>query len=236
MFDGFQWQSLGQAQISVASDGLHVTNVGSTGDDGVRLLLPAGFNPTSLDAAIFGSGLGTSSPTGAFLQETPRGTVNGIAGQPVDHFTATTLSGGGVGLAVDMSPIAPASLTAFYYNQGALVLTETGLPDIYVPPSKLPTPGTWWDYHGGGWDWVFAVPVPTFGGGVVESDLALFYPVGSAVTFGNPVSIDYTGSQIGGFVIGGVSSVPEPSFITLLCLAMTGLVLLRRRFLNLRQI
>ncbi len=30
-FDGFQWQPLGQAQLSITTDGLQVTNIGSTG-------------------------------------------------------------------------------------------------------------------------------------------------------------------------------------------------------------
>jgi hypothetical protein len=126
-FDGFQWEALGQAHLSVAPDGLHVTNVGSTGNDGVRLLVPDGLDPTAIDTTIFGSGLGTpSSPNGEF-QTTLRGTINGSPQQPIYILSATPMIGGGVALDADMSPVAPTSLTASCYDHGALVATETGI-------------------------------------------------------------------------------------------------------------
>jgi hypothetical protein len=217
-FDGFQWEPLGQAKLGLTVGGLQVTNIDATGDDGVRLLVPSGVDPANVDTFISGSGLGTSSsPAKAFLQETLRGTINGTSGQPIKSFTATTMSGGGVSLEADMSPISPMSLTAFYYNKGALVLTEPGISavDGYLA-GPAPTPDDW---GGGGFTWILAAMVNTSGGHTVSTDDLVVEPIGGAVTFGGPFSIDYTASQVGEFVIVGVA-VPESSSAALLSISL----------------
>jgi hypothetical protein len=141
---------------------------------------------------------------------TPLGTINGTPGQSIDNLTMTTMSGGGVSLAVDMAPIAAASMTAYYYNNGALVLTETGLPSVgYVIP-HMQTPDTWGpiDHMGEDFDYNNSIAFPTFAGGTVTSDDVVFEPVGSGITFGGYSAVDYTGSGIGGF---NIAPVPEPS-------------------------
>lgn len=236
-FDGFQWQSLGQAQLTIVVPGsfpecppecLLVSNIGATGNDGVRLLLPNGSpNEGGLDIGI-SSGLGTSeTPNAAFLQMTPLGTINGITGQLINSLTAMTISGGGVEAVVDMSPISSTSLTAFYYNNGALVLTQTGIPDRYIIP-MMDRPNDWGkiDQMGEDFTWFTPVPVPIFGGGTVLADEVLFEPVGSPVTFSGYSAIDFTGSQVDQFLVG---TVPEPSTIWLLCLGLGGLALAKWR-------
>lgn len=84
-----------EANLSISSDGLHVANVGSSGNDGIQLLLPQGLVPTGVDVLISDTGLGTvSSPIGAFLKMTSLGAIAGISGQSLSHFTATTMRGG----------------------------------------------------------------------------------------------------------------------------------------------
>jgi hypothetical protein len=234
-FGGFEWQPLGQAQISTTTDGLQVINVGSSGNDGARLLLPDGFGTPNSDFKLHAqlSGLGNASdyPVGAFIQATPWGTIDGSPGQVVDHITATTVSGGGLSIHVDMSPLAPESLRADYYLQGVNVLSEPNispiattyahswLPDDVEVTFTLipPSPNI-------GLSWLLAESFARFGGGNITADALDFSAIGSVKTFGGYSAIDYTGSQIGGFVI---TSVPEPATITLLGLG--GLAMMRKR-------
>lgn len=223
-FNGFQWEQLGQAQISITQAGLQVSNLGNTGDDGVRLIVPEDFRfldqTEAFHHVISNSGLGTpSSPVGSFFQMSVYGTINGIPGQLINSLTATTIEGGGVNLKVDMSPIAPTSMTVHYYNNGELVLTETGLPEIEYDIPGMETPNDWGTVNDMGEDftWLTPVPVPTFGGGTVFADDVVFIPVGSEVIFGGYSALEFTGSQINGFV---VEQIPEPSSISLLSLAL----------------
>lgn len=114
-----------------------------------------------------------------------------------------------------------------------MVLTQTGIPNPYIIDAR--TPDDWGGstqgggLGGGGWTYHLAGPFETFGGGFVASDDINFAPVGSGVAVGGISAIDYTGSEIGGFVIEGVSSVLESSSIVLLFLGLGALVLLRQR-------
>src|SRR5258707_9907181 len=54
------------------------------------------------------------------------------------------------------------------------------------------------------------VLVKTFGGGIVISDEVAFVPVGSPVTVSDYSAMDFTGSQIGSFVIKPSEPTPSP--------------------------
>ena len=236
-FDGFEWLPLGQAQLSVDAGGLHVANIGSSGNDGVSLQFPNGTPDGSWGIDV---GLTTpNSPANSFVRETGVGTINGVPNQVVDSFTATAAASGGTVYTFDFSPMAPSSLTVNYYAggpQGTLVLSESGVslgasawgPGVFDATVILSYPpgGGKIRPDGGLDDIVQGIP-DTFGGGsALTADCFDIIPDGSANTFGGYSADNITAAGISSFTITGVTIIPEPATFSLL--ALGGLALLRR--------
>jgi hypothetical protein len=240
-FGGFEWQPLGQAQLNVASGSLKVANIGSSGNDGVRLLLPNDI-PSSLLDLMIAPDLSTF-PTGAFLQQTALGYINGVSGQVIESERVTATGGQGLTYNVDASPLAPSSLTVNYYLQGVEVLSETGISPVTSASASMalsnglddwdvgmdkggPLPSK--EYPTAWWTPVQETLDPTFGGGTVITDGFDVVNVGDAYVFGGYSAADYTAAGISSFTIDAVA-VPEPSTIALVGLGTLGLLARRRR-------
>lgn len=205
-FDGFQWQPLGQAVLTVTANGLQVSNIGSSGADGVRQVVPPGYTPGSpnpFHRTIEGGIRDSGAPNGSFLRWQERGTLGGVPDQLITTFTATTVQGHKAVYQVDMSPLAPASLTANYYLNSTLVASETGLTAVVAGAGCDVVPS---DY-GTGWTWVFnqpphdGVPVRGFEQGAVITDEMVVTAVGATVTRGDLSAVDWTAASVGSFTI-----------------------------------
>lgn len=201
-FDGFDWEPLGQAVLTVTATGLEVSNIGSSGADGVRQIVPASAPATSSDPyhrEVFDGLQGTGVPVGATFTWTVRGELDGVADQVHRSETATTTAGG-VLVEYDLSPLAPSSATATYRLNGVDVDTETGLPVVYASVSDWLTP----DDYGTGWTWVRrsgGVSVPKFVSGSVTTDEVVVTAVGTTANVGDRSAVDWTASQVGSFTI-----------------------------------
>jgi hypothetical protein len=88
---GLSHTPLGNATLSVVNGSLAVSNIGSTGVDGVSVALPS--NATSWEAFL--SDLGTASDTsvGSFLQLTGFATVGGVLNHTVQSIRVTDVGG-----------------------------------------------------------------------------------------------------------------------------------------------
>jgi len=75
-FQGFVNEPLGQADLSLVRDDLHVTNIGSSGSDGVAV--DFGFPPPEIELDLVDAPLG---PDGAFVELTTVGIVDGMPDQ-----------------------------------------------------------------------------------------------------------------------------------------------------------
>jgi hypothetical protein len=202
-FDGFTWEPLGQAVLTVTANGLEVSNIGSSGQDGVRQVVPANYVPGSpnpfhrvVDGGLKNSGV----PAGAFMRWQKRGTLAGVPNQLRETFTAEHVLAGRVTFAVDMSPLSPSSLTANYYLDGDLVGSETGLPASAITDGCDRMP----DDYGDGFTWVFSLtgePIRGFQPGAIITDEVVVVPVGSTVSVGDLSSIDWTAADVEDFTI-----------------------------------
>jgi len=120
--------ALGQAQLSTVPEGLKISNIGSSGNDGVRIALPESL--TLWDANIIDLGDPNDPlnpiPDGAFIEVTSRGIVDGVPNQVVSVVRHED-TGTDVTTTLDFSALGPGSLTANYYLNGQLVLTEENI-------------------------------------------------------------------------------------------------------------
>lgn len=102
---GLPHEPLGQAELRPGADGLLVSNLGSSGEDGVRIGLgEAGFHVVTFVPPPL-----SSLPDGAFLQTTAFGEVDGQPGTPVWSLRSTA-RGGSSGLSVDARRLRPDAL------------------------------------------------------------------------------------------------------------------------------
>ncbi|MBN2018704.1 MAG: hypothetical protein JW749_00590 [Sedimentisphaerales bacterium] len=122
---------LGNAQLDIDSNGLTVSNIGTSGNDGVKIDIDDyRTDVTYLHVNCRDIGDLNQFPIGTFIEVTSRGTVNGEPNQVVSvvrhEYTEPAMT-----TTVDFSTVQPASLTAKYYYGGQLVLTESNIDPIY---------------------------------------------------------------------------------------------------------
>ncbi len=117
---------LGAATITTAPGGLEISNIGSSGNDGV-LILP---HPNTREMHVELHGTGGGGAGGLVTSTAIKASWNlkeNVKRQAAT-MTVTNQSSGETDVSFDYSASAAESLTAEYYYQGALVLTEENLP------------------------------------------------------------------------------------------------------------
>ncbi len=113
------------AQCGYGHRRLPVRNIGSSGQDGADIQWPPAKRLADWEARLSGIDP-AAAPAGSELRMTVKGMVGGAPDQVAGTMTMTYV-GGPAEIALDFSPVQPASLTAEYYSNGTLVLVEPGL-------------------------------------------------------------------------------------------------------------
>jgi hypothetical protein len=199
-FDGLPQTALGASALSVdaSANQLYVTNLGSSGQDGVAFTLPP--NISSWGAEWQNLDPGGTLPPGAYLTERLIGPVGPLTNRPPPPIPwgLVTVTEGGVGsysIAADFSAGGATSFNALAYNGSTLVGEATGLTssvgssslwpkDIEVTCCPLIISVTW---HGGGGPLLF-------NGTMVTADRLDLVPNGPPPYF--PTEVDLQVSQI----------------------------------------
>ncbi|MFT4538036.1 MAG: hypothetical protein ACI841_005059 [Planctomycetota bacterium] len=88
LYTGLEFQNLGAATAALSGDRLVVSNIGSSGDDGVRVELG------EMEGFMSVSPVGPGAQLGASMQSEAFGTVGGLAGAPAGSVGLTRTSNG----------------------------------------------------------------------------------------------------------------------------------------------
>jgi hypothetical protein len=145
-------------QLDHGSNTLVVSNLGSSGQDGVDFALPS--NSPGLDVVWQSLEQSGTLPVGAYLQERLVGTANGVTNGLLGTITmaknCAVCGGSNWVVSADFSPIGATTYTVQAYRSGALVAQATGQPGaalatcpIYGDSGCIPLP----PILKGGWDW-----------------------------------------------------------------------------------
>jgi hypothetical protein len=123
-------KGLGKAQLSVDSKMLVVSNIGSSGEDGVSVDLPEGLSSWDFDILELGDANDPLNPIpdGAFMITVAKGRVEGIADQAIGQISVEDI-GQTLEISADYTPIGSSSYTIEVYDGGAegvLVARKTG--------------------------------------------------------------------------------------------------------------
>jgi hypothetical protein len=171
-------ESLGDATLTVQSNQLTMSNIGSSGQDGVSIAMPV---VTRFDMHWQESNPTNIPPSGAFMDLSSSGTV---AGQPAHPIGGLRLVQAGTNLIVtaDFSSINSTSETVRLYRQGVLVAqatAQTGMVATIYPRSKghFSRHIRWDDGPVFVIDWVFGLATASLNGGpTLEADLLEITP------------------------------------------------------------
>ncbi|MBN8598415.1 MAG: hypothetical protein J0L78_12155 [Planctomycetes bacterium] len=205
---------LGGASITPSPAGLEVSNIGSSGNDGI-LILP---HPDTREMHVLldGSGGGGGGSVGELkvkaswnLKENVKRTTNTMQ--------ASFQPGGLIQVSFDYLESNPDSLTAEYYYQGALVFTEEDIdPNVPGGPTLLVFPGglvavrldlSWRYYPGppprhgfniGGPGWETGM---TIGGNVLHFDHVVVTAVTATPKIASISAYEITTSAMSSFII-----------------------------------
>jgi hypothetical protein len=138
VFFGFVNQPLGNAQLNVLGGNLVVSNIGSSGQDGVRQIMPG--SGTQAMQTNLGLPNFSMSSAGTKLFTTQIGVVDGISNQLFSSFsienvpveTAPSI----LKLAADFSFVGATSYSIDLFNGSQLVTRQTGLStgEMFAPP------------------------------------------------------------------------------------------------------
>jgi hypothetical protein len=158
VFGGLTQTALGDASLAVSGNQLVVSNMGSSGQDGVSIVLPT--NRMALEVEWQPLDPSNTLPVGAYIQELVIGTAHGITNVELGTVTMTKLCGYCDGsnflISADFSPIGASNFTVQAYLQGVLVAQATNQPgpalaycDMWGDSGCIPMPTV----PRGGWDW-----------------------------------------------------------------------------------
>ena len=212
VYQGLANTSLGNASISVdltplGGPTLEVSNLGSSGQDGVSIAFPT--NLTDLEVGWQDLDVSNTLPVGAYIQSQTIGTANGITNGVLDTLTVTkqcaVCDGSNYVVSADFSPIGASNYTVQAYLHGVLVaqaIASNGAP-LTVCPIKI-KPDV---------DWkkgvptasiiiIFGVATSAFAGGpVVTWDSFDLTPNGNAPLGSPPTAFQIVASQVPGLTI-----------------------------------
>ena len=156
VYQGITNRGLGNATLvywpAVSTNELVLSNLGSSGQDGVAVALPAG--PGGVVVNWLPLDVSNALPVNAYIQEQVIGTANGVVNGPLDTVTVTKTGTSNYVVSADFSPIGAGTFTLQAFLNGVLVAQMTGqdkaaltsvgmipFPDIsyqpYPPPPTL---------------------------------------------------------------------------------------------------
>lgn len=197
---------LGGATLGTSGGNLSVTNIGSSGNDGVRIDLgetdgwrnesATGFDPSVL-------------PNGAYTEVTVRGTVNGVPDQSLGSFRKSALAGK-IEVEPDFSALSLNSHVIDVYAGGVLVHREVGHVGPAIRMSAAEPVGYCTCYtrvRGGSYccvNFTGAMPIEVVGVGTFVGDEVIIGGMpGPSVTLGAISAIEVRGSQVGAIGLAG---------------------------------
>jgi hypothetical protein len=124
--------ALGEAELEVAADHLTISNIGSSGEDGVSIDLSptvkwsAGFDPNTSGGTI-----------GAALEASVSGDVDGTVDAPIGTAAYEVSAADVIDFEADLSPLGVDGYTIEVFNDGSSVLEVPGMPSGQVTVSSL---------------------------------------------------------------------------------------------------
>ena len=200
VYQGVTNTSLGNAAVTAKTNKIRITNLGSSGQDGVSMVMPSG--TTGIDVSWLDVDSSNTLPVGAYLQQQTSGTANGVANSPWGTLTMTKAGTGNYVVSADYSAIGATTCTVQAYLQGALVGQATGLSG-----SSLAVAGNignsfdfeLWPNFGSTIDWHGGTSV-LLGGANLACDRLYVIPETTPITTA-PASMAITASQIPGLTL-----------------------------------
>jgi hypothetical protein len=125
LYGGLTNTSLGHATLAVAGSQLIVSNLGSSGQDGVSLALPS--NLTALDLHWLPLDLSNTLPIGSYVQGQTIGTAYGITNGVLGTATMTKVGTTSYLVSADFSAVGASNYTVQAYLNGVLAGQATNL-------------------------------------------------------------------------------------------------------------
>jgi hypothetical protein len=123
-FETITHGALGDATFDAPQGSLTISNIGSSGNDGVSLSLG---KAAGIDATWSDLNPGTGLAVGAFLDASATGNVSGSPGTLIGSTRVTKMTPGGrLEVAADFSPVGSTSQIVEVYNAGVLVVSVPG--------------------------------------------------------------------------------------------------------------
>ena len=166
VYQGLTNTPLGNATLALSGSELVVSNLGSSGQDGVSLALPS--HLSAVDVNSLSLDVSNTLPVGAYIRSQAVGTANGITNGVLGTVTVTKM-GTNLSVSADCSPMGVSTFTVQAYRQGVLVAQATNQSGGYMmqiinpnggvnpPPPPPPWPYSWgfgwwyWDYPPWAW-------------------------------------------------------------------------------------
>jgi hypothetical protein len=219
-YGGLPITELGDATFIASGTNIVITNLGSSGQDGLSFALPA--SQALVDLEFQEMDPSNSLPIGAYFQQQLIGTGNGITNGVLATVTYTKAGTSNYSISADFSPLGAPSYTVEAYLQGSQVGSQTGSANIVVGggggvKNTVHTSGVIWIYDyfvGSGWtpvlygDWG-APTTFTLANGVtsVLVDHLYMSPDSGPYTY-TVSSFQVTASQVPVMTMSGVSVGP----------------------------
>ena len=132
---GFDHIALGDAALDVVNNTLVVSNIGSSGNDGVDISIPNNFVNCETEISGIRDPINTSD--GAYFEVTTKGIIDGNPNQIASVYREEKQSYY-YNISISFTNLNPKNLTACYYLAGNLVFKEEGI-DPNGPFKKGPT-------------------------------------------------------------------------------------------------
>ena len=200
VYQGLTNIGTGNGIIQTSGSNLVVTNLGSSGQDGVTILWQP--NMTALDLHITQFDASNTLPVGAYLQEQETGSGNGI-NEVLGSARVTKAGTRNYAYTVDFSPLGVSNCLVQAYLQGVLVgqVTNiggggTGGAGIIIVTTQVGPFSTDYESTNGSftWDFGFGISALLAGTEAVTCDQIFISPIGASNT--TPTAYILTGSQV----------------------------------------
>ena len=200
VFQGLTNTSVGNAlianQLDHGSNRLTVSNLGSSGQDGVSIALPS--NLTGLDVTWEALDASDTLPVGAYIQEQISGTAGAVTNGLWGTLTLTKQGSGNYVVSANYSPIGASTYTVQAYLKGALVGQATNQPGASLAIcGGCCTSFDWefWPRFGPTSDWGDGGTTLLLGGAALMCDRLYVIPENVPIT-STPTAMQITASQV----------------------------------------